>query len=97
MEESTPAPPKEVNCENCNGACCKWLFINANPTRSELEFFAARGITRVDKNRFAFKTSCPQLKEGRCGIYEKRPLDCKLFKMGGPDCLAARKLEGYKD
>ena len=26
----------------------------------------------------------------RCGIYERRPLVCREFDMGGDDCLAER-------
>jgi Fe-S-cluster containining protein len=28
--------------------------------------------------------------EMNCGIYDRRPLPCRLFEMGGPDCLAVR-------
>jgi Fe-S-cluster containining protein len=35
-----------------------------------------------------FECRCTKLTaDGRCGIYEERPLVCVLFAPGGPDCM----------
>jgi Fe-S-cluster containining protein len=39
-----------------------------------------------------FEARCTALtKEGRCSIYEERPLTCELYPLGGQPCLETIK------
>lgn len=95
-----------MDCKDCNGACCRWLFINFNGDRSALKFLKVRGAKELSDGRLAIPSKCPMLGEKTgpegdnaqpqpCLIYESRPLDCRVFKAGSKECLMARKLEGY--
>lgn len=35
--------------------------------------------------------SCAALVGGRCSIYERRPVECRRFRRGSPECVAARQ------
>lgn len=83
-----------ISCENCNGACCKWLFLSANMPRETYIFMRVRGARDLGDGRIAVPSVCDKLKEGQCSIYAGRPTECKKFLVGGKDCLLARKLEG---
>jgi Fe-S-cluster containining protein len=55
-----------------DGDAVRWLALHATPTPGYLEF----------------ECRCTKLTaDGRCGIYEDRPLVCKVFAPGGADCL----------
>lgn len=86
-------------CDNCNGACCRWLLIGnkRDMHRDDIIFFLTRGCKEMDGALWR-KDVCPKLADnGRCSIYPKRPLTCAAFKMGGAYCLSCRKLEYQKD
>lgn len=34
---------------------------------------------------------CSKLKDGRCSVYKNRPMACRVYVLGGPDCLDAVK------
>lgn len=93
-------PPRSelLDCLNdCNGACCKWLFINAGKMgRDDAEFLKLRGARLMPDGRIALPSPCSMLQaDAKCGIYEKRPVACRVFRPGSPDCHASRRLEGY--
>jgi Fe-S-cluster containining protein len=85
-----------VSCENCNGACCKWIAVPflAGINRSAQEWAKARG-GRVVGGQIWLPHKCPMLTDNKCGIYLSRPMWCKLWKVGGEGCLMCRKLEGF--
>jgi Fe-S-cluster containining protein len=85
-----------MNCDACRGACCETLHVlgdaiaRQSPTSSEfIRVFAGAEDGHGD---IELKVRCSKLtSEGLCSIYERRPLICRLFKPGSPDCIAAVK------
>ena len=77
-------------CASCHGACCKCVVIRMN-TRADAELAKARGLEIVDG--FAIiPMRCPNLDdEGKCGIYDTRPLSCRTGRMDSDWCRACRK------
>ncbi len=78
-------------CNNCNllGSCCtSFNKINA-PVLNMEEMFEIKENTyrddfyeSVDNNLFLLKTKdnhCIFYKDGKCDIYDCRPVDCRLF------------------
>lgn len=74
-----------MNCLQCRGACCEERITpTVNPTFIT-RFFERRWIALHDTS----DGSCRELSdEGRCQIYGDRPLICRAYPAGGPDCLA---------
>jgi len=58
--------------------------------RRWVELHAARTHATLREGRLLeFEVRCTKLTaEGRCGIYETRPMVCKTYRAGGPECLA---------
>jgi len=82
-----------MDCQKC-GACCAVLSYPA-PTRTDIEFFKARGFKILDGEAWILHP-CPNLEinqigESRCIIYEDRPLFCRSFKQGCRACIQSRK------
>ena len=82
-----------MKCSECRGACCEQLILPVANDQATLDFLAVRGQVLLD-NRAApgvrLECPCPKLTdEGRCGIYELRPVICSTYKAGGPACLEA--------
>ena len=83
-----------MKCSECHGACCEQIVFPAPSDRASLAFLLARGEgERGPKKqwvRIVLDTRCPKLTDdGRCGIYESRPLICAEYEPGGTACLAA--------
>lgn len=84
-----------MDCKDCNGACCRWLKMDYGRRDRDIEpWIKARGGLWLD-GAYWLPHVCPKLKEGKCCIYEGRPLTCRVFKVSSADCLTARKLELY--
>ncbi len=78
-------------CNHCcvGGRCCSSFDIINSPVLNNDEMTKIREILNsdefyiaVDKNIYKLKTNnnkCIFLKNGRCSIYENRPLDCRLY------------------
>jgi len=90
-----------VKCEACRGACCESFSLPAihvlAPTadaRRWVELHASKFHVTLQQGRLLeFETPCTKLTpEGRCGIYETRPMVCKVYRAGGPECLATVKV-----
>lgn len=88
-----------ISCENCNGACCRWVMLGKIPpqeARGVAEWAHARGAKVLNGVLF-LPHRCPMLAQfGGCAIYPTRPAPCKNMKVGGVVCLACRELEGIK-
>lgn len=87
---SQPNPP-EVSCQNCEACCC----------RLEVMLFTDTGVP--DRYVDEIEGQVPvmhRLEDGWCAaldrntmmcrIYEVRPLICREFEMGEPDCVDER-------
>lgn len=64
-------------CEECGGACCGIILFS----RWEWE--------QIEDKRHAVSDTCPYLEDGRCAIYDKRPIICRLF--GQPNARGTLK------
>ncbi len=62
-------------CEGC-GQCCAspWLLPSEAPPGVPVRDEA--GVRFVDTCG-----ACPALRDGRCGVYAQRPLDCRLYPL----------------
>jgi Fe-S-cluster containining protein len=73
---------KYFKCERC-AECCRTLPISLNWEdierlyKLEGERFLDKLDDKVIEN--CLKTPCPYLREGKCLIYDKRPLVCRVF------------------
>jgi hypothetical protein len=89
-----------INCDNCNGGCCRWIFVNySNELRQASLLRGAKIIQQNGEDKFfAYAVPCSKwTASGRCSIYRTRPKFCKDFLVGSGICLLVRKLEGYSD
>ena len=86
-----------MKCELCRGACCETFSL---PIVETLPI--AGDVIQVDLNRWltlhatvgaeklTFECRCMKLTDdGRCGIYDRRPVVCRTYLAGGADCLEA--------
>jgi len=79
-------------CEGCNGTCCRYISFPLK-NRMDVAFSKARGFKIVDGIIF-IPHVCPKLdKDGKCSIYEERPLNCRIFKPNCDVCRAVRKIK----
>jgi len=91
-------------CEDCGGACCEDVMVPVSPvlcgpagrgwlgTRGEL-------VRRDGELHVRLEAPCPELSGGRCGIYSDRPHICRIFPVGGDDCvdvIRRRRVEYYE-
>jgi Fe-S-cluster containining protein len=80
-----------MRCDICKGACCE-SFILQREILSELDklfaFEGGRWLRLHASESGEFECPCTALSnEGRCIIYEDRPTTCKIFEVGGADCI----------
>ena len=75
------------HCQKCGGKCC----VGEIKIHKKDELFNDRFLTdhfddayRVMKTKY--NGDCICLINGRCAIYEKRPIECKLFVEGSNCC-----------
>jgi Fe-S-cluster containining protein len=75
-------------CDACKGACCSTFTLPAPMGDHEaLAWIELRG--RRDGRVIRFDLPCRHLEGGMCGIQETKPLACRVYPVGGPECLAA--------
>lgn len=74
-----------MNCENCS-LCCKCSKTNEYVDLFYWEYFALKDTldilgSEIEHTPFFFrmKLPCKFNKDNRCGIYESRPLMCRLY------------------
>jgi len=85
-------------CDDCNGACCRYVTIFiGNLSTDQARWAAMRGEVLGD-GRWRLPVKCRYLNgDGRCGIYPFRPGVCRKFAVDGAECNAARAAEGVSD
>jgi len=78
------------DCEKCGGRCCTGIIdvyssdeiFYDNTLTTHMEEIPYDKVMIMDDN-----LKCIALKNGKCSIYEKRPLVCQEFKVGCSCCL----------
>lgn len=69
------------SCSQC-GECCKWYpigTVNGCTSPTHLAYLRER-CDKEENGVFLLYSPCHHLgDDGLCGIYEKRPLACRLF------------------
>ena len=80
-----------VTCDACAAVCCRLEVLCITETGVPRRFTQANpyGVPSMDRLDDGW---CAALDRNtlRCSIYGQRPLICREFEMGGPDCLAER-------
>lgn len=82
-----------MNCLECRGACCEEFTTDMAMTHGPKYFWPERQwlsfhATRVEGAKFTFEVRCQKLTpEGRCEIWEDRPIICEVFAAGSKPCL----------
>lgn len=86
------APSPAVTCDDCAAACCKLEVVCLTETGVPRHFTARDAWGAVVMERLD-DGWCAALDRDslRCRIYEQRPLLCREFAMGGPECLIERE------
>jgi Fe-S-cluster containining protein len=93
MEEKFSNNPM---CEICGGACCEAVTLDITSLAQSsdftrfLEFRSVPQVREVDGklnvSMRLFDAKCLMLKDGRCCVYDQRPLMCQLFEPGSQNC-----------
>lgn len=82
-------------CDACSGACCESLVM-ALPADPEVAvWLTLKG--RVEGTDVRIPAPCQALDHGRCGIHQMRPLLCRVFLVGGPQCVKSIRANRPKD
>lgn len=81
----------DVTCTTCQAKCCRlevMLITDTGVPETYVEFdpWGGMRMARLDDGWCAALDRATML----CRIYEKRPLICREFEMGGYDCLVER-------
>lgn len=89
-----------MKCSVCRGACCESVVIPLAPMRKACDrddirwlLLHGRKVESAEQggtggHGLELEARCTKLDaDGRCGIYDERPMVCRLFPAGGPDCL----------
>lgn len=89
--EALNLPGDEITCATCQANCCRlevMLITDTGVPEKFVEFdqWGGMSMARLDDGWCAALDRSTML----CSIYEKRPLICREFEMGGYDCLAER-------
>ncbi|QJR82783.1 YkgJ family cysteine cluster protein [Alteromonas pelagimontana] len=84
-------PESNVSCSNCNASCCRlevMLITDTGVPEQFVEFDSWGGMrmARLDDGWCAALDRSSM----RCSIYDKRPLICREYEMGGYECLSER-------
>ena len=91
MTADTDTATPEVTCESCAAACCRLEVLCLTDTGVPSRFTTrdAWGGTTMERLDDGW---CAALDRDTllCRIYAQRPLVCREFEMGGPDCLIER-------
>lgn len=85
-----------VHCFDCDQICCRTAVIEVDPPKSfrdysDFLFYLYHENTQVvvvkSKKKLEwfveFMTACRHLVDGRCAVYEHRPLVCREYDMDG--------------
>lgn len=80
-----------VHCSRCPAICCrlKVLLVAGDDPPEHFIDVDDEGDQIMGKADDGWCAALDR-EHMRCGIYERRPLVCREFDMGGSDCLAER-------
>ena len=94
VKENASGSGELIGCFDCNQLCCRTTVIEVDPPRSLRDysdilfylyhFDTELVIARNGRSRewfVEFMSPCMHLVDGRCSIYEKRPLVCREYDM----------------
>lgn len=93
--EAKNLPDGDMTCSTCAASCCRlevMLITDTGVPEKYIEQDARGGMSmaRLDDGWCAALDRTTML----CSIYDKRPLICREFEMGGYDCLSERNANG---
>lgn len=80
--------------EDCNGctACCQYIELGVGAmTRDEYRWLWLHGC-RMNGDKLMIPLPCQKLVDGKCSIYEGRPMICRKMPVGGTKCEKSRRL-----
>lgn len=82
----------DATCASCRANCCRlevMLITDTGVPETYIEFdpWGGMSMSRLDDGWCAALDRDTML----CTIYDKRPLICREFEMGGYECLAERR------
>jgi Fe-S-cluster containining protein len=82
MLQDDPVHDNE-RCKNCEAICCR-TFPNVDLTWDEYETLRDLGALRLHfslsgHHKLIIENGCEFLLQGRCAIYEQRPVICRRF------------------
>lgn len=85
-----PTPPK--TCANCQACCCRLEVMLITDTGVperyiDIDAWGGQVMARLDDGWCAALDRQTLM----CTIYDRRPLICREFEMGGSECLVERK------
>ena len=80
-----------MDCAVCRGACCESFTAEIYmhpPNRDAQRWLELHATVENFGPKLTFECRCTALtSEGRCSIWEQRPMICELFIAGGRQCL----------
>jgi Fe-S-cluster containining protein len=85
-------PPEKVSCSNCMACCCRlevFLLTDTGvPARYiDIDQWGGSTMHRLDDGWCVALDRNTML----CTIYERRPLVCREFEEGSPECIEERE------
>jgi Fe-S-cluster containining protein len=91
MKNDVVSLSKDVTCSTCKANCCRLEVILITDTGVpdnyvETDQWGGMRMVRLDDGWCAALDRHTMM----CSIYEKRPLICREFEMGGYECLLER-------
>ena len=91
MANDVISSSNDVSCSTCKANCCRLevvLFLDKDVPETYVEYDQWGGVkmARLEDGWCAALDRQTML----CTIYDKRPLICREFEMGGYQCLSER-------
>jgi len=85
-------PESPITCSTCQASCCRLEVLLITDTGVPARYVETDQWGGSSMRRLA-DGWCAALDRNSmlCTIYEKRPLICREFEMGGDECLAERQ------
>ena len=88
-------------CEACGGKCCQGIIevYSQDEIYYDESLVCEDPICHFDRIIQTVNMQCIALKDGKCSIYEKRPLVCREYAVGNQRCENIRhgKIHGHGD
>ena len=84
-------PTKQIACTDCAAVCCRLevLCITDTGVPERYVQYNDNGVPTMHRLDDGWCAALDRVNMC-CGIYQQRPLICREFDMGGPDCIAER-------